>query len=127
MTKTEMNKYSLDTMLDHADPVLQIDFSVSRVYPDMGDQWDTVEEKVRRLGWIHRVLEKLHIDDNGMTSLNAMICGLTGSFNEIQYFTKLEGIFNREKYYTYNSDNWFEVYRDDEYTRQLITEDEEND
>jgi hypothetical protein len=74
------------------------------------DEWQHAETKRNVMQYFNRELIRLGIDDKGATANAIDTLEDTGAFQEWDYFDYIEGLLNDAGYYTYNSDNWFEIY-----------------
>lgn len=109
-----MSEYKLDVMLSDVEPILQICFD--------DNDWDDVQTKREVLNYLVADLKKMNIDDGGETDKMLEQLNKAEPFNEIGYFNNVEYLLNKAGYFTYNSDNWFEVYDDSDATQIAISE-----
>lgn len=93
--------YKLDEMPDDIEATVGLYFE---------DEWQNAETKRDVMQYMGKELIRLGIDDKGATANAIEKLEETGAFNEVSYFDYIEGLLNDANYYTYNSDNWFEIY-----------------
>jgi hypothetical protein len=97
----ETSKYKLDEMPEDIEATVGLYFE---------DEWQEEETKRDVMQYMGKELIRLGIDDGGATAKAIDQLEETGAFNEIDYFDYIERLLNDAGYYTYNSDNWFEIY-----------------
>lgn len=97
----ETSKYKLDEMPEDIEATVGLYFE---------DEWQDAETKRDVMQYMGKELIRLGIDDGGATASAIDKLEDTGAFNEIDYFDYIERLLNDAGYYTYNSDNWFEIY-----------------
>jgi hypothetical protein len=97
----DTSPYKLDEMPDNIEATVGLYFE---------DEWQHAETKRDVMQYMGRELIRLGIDDGGATANAIDKLEETGAFQEIDYFDYIEGLLNDAGYYTYNSDNWFEIY-----------------
>lgn len=95
--------YKLDEMQSDVEPLIQICFEID-------EWWDGTDSKREVLDYLTLDLQRMGIDDKGATAKALEQLASTGEFHEMNYFDYIEGLLNDAGYYTYTSDNWFEVY-----------------
>lgn len=100
-TVDDASPYKLDEMPDDEEATVGLYFE---------DEWHNEETKRDVMQYMAMELNRLGIDDGGATANAIDKLEETGAFNEVSYFDYIEGLLNDAGYYTYNSDNWFEIY-----------------
>lgn len=97
----DASPYKLDEMPDDEEATVGLYFE---------DEWQNAETKRDVMQYMGKELTRLGIDDKGATANAIEQLKKEDRFNEVSYFDYIEGLLNDAGYYTYNSDNWFEIY-----------------